>query len=487
MIGVDRTGKFELIPVGRIRPVAQLIRSRPSPEELESLTASIRRHGVLQPVLVRPVGRDFEIICGIRRWLAAREAGLGVIPAIVRELDAREAIEIAIAENRDRKPLTEQERRRALTQLSLLFPTRSTKELESWIGPAEAEPARSAPPTRIDVPEPALPAWMDESAPAETVETHVAAPEKYWLDELAARAPEPPPVTDSGVRRRLLPAVREFLEEFTKTGMLDQERLGKLTGSLLESMEKDPPHLFLDLVYREPAKKYLPRHCLNVAKLAVYLGRAHGLARHELEELSVSGLLHDVGMFQVDETVFKKKTALSDEEWSRVRSHPREGSILLTKEALLREVVARVALEHHERADGSGYPEGKTREEMHIYARILNIVDTFEAITSPRVHRLPLLPHEGMRHIMDEGARGMLDWDLVELFAKTMAVFPIGSYVRVQTGEIGLVIRANPETPALPVVKIVADASRAMLKKPVILDLSLQDPGMSFEAIPKPF
>lgn len=481
MIGTDRRGRFETVPVGRLRPAPGLFRTLPEPGELASLVASIRKHGVIQPILVRPAARDeFEIVCGIRRWLAAREARLGAVPAIVRELDDREALEIALAENRDRRPIADDERVRALARLETLFPTHGRRELESWIGSAAEAPASEA------VEEPVLPAWMDEE-PAETVanlpppEAETPAPDEtqtYWLEEIRTHggaeadlaAPAP---------RRLVPQVRQFLETFTKTGLLDAIRLKAIVDELFESLEKDPPHHFLDLEYREPPRRYLPRHSLNVTKLAVWLGRARGLARPELEELALGTLLHDVGIFQVDEAAFKKRTALNDEEWALVRSHPREGQILLTREALLREVIAHVSLQPAE-----GVEEWRGR--ISRYAKIINLVDTYEAMISPRVNRLPVLPHEGLRALMDEGAKGMLDWEYVELFTRTMGIYPVGSYVRMRTGEVGVVVRANEETPALPVVRIFADASRAILAKPVLLDLSLQDPPLAFEAIARP-
>lgn len=480
VIGVDRTGKYKLVPVGRIRLAPRSVRTLPTPEELEPLAASVKRHGILQPIVVRPAGPDFEVVCGIRRWLAAREARLGTIPAIVRDLDDREAVEMALAENRDHKPLSDEEQRRALAHLTVLFPVRSRQELLAWVRPPEAAEERPE--------EPVLPSWMDESA-----ETPVAEPPhagertvvpgevpKYWLEQAAERAGAEPETPAPRGPRRLLPQVRDFLELFTKTGMMDSVQTQALVDGLIEAMEQGPPHGFLNLAYREPPRKYLPRHCLNVAKLALFLGRAQGLERADLAALSLSALLHDVGMFQVDEHAFKRRTALSDTEWEEVRSHPREGQILLTKEALLREVFAHLSV------PASSPDEEKRKEQIHVFAKIVNVVDTYESMVSPRVHRLPVLPHEGMRALMDEGAKGMLDWTLVELFARTMGLHPIASYVRMQTGEVGIVVRANPESPALPVVRVIADSTGRILVRPVLLDLALQDPPLVFDPIARP-
>ena len=254
----------------------------------------------------------------------------------------------------------------------------------------------------------------------------------------------------------------------------------------MRRLEKEPAYEFLDLSYRGRTKRYVTRHCLNVAKLAMYLARELGLPPPEIEQVAVCGLLHDVGMMKVKEDVFTKHAALDQEEWEQVKGHPIEGALLLTKEVVLRDVVARVALEHHEKPDGSGYPQGKKKEEIHLYARLINVVDTYGAMVSPRAHRLPMLPHQAMKVVMDDGAKGMLDWDLVHAFVKAMSVYPVGSYVRLQGGEIARVVRASSEIPDKPVIAVVADAQRNIFKVPVEIDLAMTEPTPKFEPIPSP-
>jgi HD-GYP domain-containing protein (c-di-GMP phosphodiesterase class II) len=169
-----------------------------------------------------------------------------------------------------------------------------------------------------------------------------------------------------------------------------------------------------------------------------------------------------------------------------VKGHPIEGALLLTKEVVLRDVVARVALEHHEKPDGTGYPAGKKKSETHLYARLINVVDTYGAMVSPRAHRLPMLPFQAMRVVMDDGAKGMLDWDIVQAFVRALSIYPIGSYVRLEGGEIARVVRSQPEIPEKPVIAVIADAQRNFLRTPVEIDLAMTEPTPSFEPIPSP-
>jgi HD-GYP domain-containing protein (c-di-GMP phosphodiesterase class II) len=205
-----------------------------------------------------------------------------------------------------------------------------------------------------------------------------------------------------------------------------------------------------------------------------------------IREICVCGLLHDVGMMKIKQEIFTKHAALDQEEWEQVKGHPIEGALLLTKEVVLRDVVARIALEHHEKPDGTGYPAGKKKNETHLFARLINVVDTYGAMVSPRAHRLPMLPFQAMRVVMDDGAKGMLDWDLVQSFVKALSIYPIGSYVRLEGGELARVIRSQPEIPEKPVIAVIADAQGNLLRTPVEIDLAMTEPTPLFAPVPSP-
>lgn len=477
MIGQDRQPKIESIPIGRLQPRQFPSRREGTEEEVGRLAASIKRHGLIHPLLVRPSGRGYEIVCGQRRFLACKSLGMGEVPAVVRPLDDKQALELSLAENAQRGGLTARDRRLLLKRLEELFPGRKPEELEAWMGPAEGSSESS---------DQSLPGWLNRIPETEANPLSVV----MSSDPGAAPGSETKvmmaPSNTITSRGGLLSRVKLLLNKLTKSGRLDAELLQNVVGELVRRLGKEPAYEFLDLSYRGRTKRYVTRHCLNVAKLAMYLARELGLPPAEIEQVAVCGLLHDVGMMKVKEDVFTKHAALDQEEWEQVKGHPIEGALLLTKEVVLRDVVARVALEHHEKPDGSGYPQGKKKEEIHLYARLINVVDTYGAMVSPRAHRLPMLPHQAMKVVMDDGAKGMLDWDLVHAFVKAMSVYPVGSYVRLQGGEIARVVRASSEIPDKPVIAVVADAQRNIFKVPVEIDLAMTEPTPKFEPIPSP-
>jgi len=326
----------------------------------------------------------------------------------------------------------------------------------------------------------------------------------------AVREPEPPrpersvpvsPPADAGetkvlvktgasadgvvLRSTLIWRTRMLLNKLTKSGKLDHDLLNSVVDELMAKLGQQPLPDFLDLTYRGGTRRYVSRHCLNVAKLAIFFGRSLGMGLEDLREIAVCGLIHDAVMMKVKQEVFTKHAALDQEEWEQVKGHPIEGALLLTKEVVLRDVVARVAQEHHGNADGTGNPPGK-KNPTHLFARLMNVVDTYGAMVSPRAHRLPMLPYQAMRVVMDDGAKGMLDWDLVQAFVRALSIYPIGSFVRLEGGEIARVVRAQADLPEKPVIAVIADAQGNLLRMPVEIDLAMTEPAPRFEPIPSP-
>lgn len=511
MTGNDRGARVERIPLASIRPRRLPSRAPASDADIRRLAASIREHGLIHPILVRSIGREYEVVSGQRRYQACKSLGFPEIVAVVRSLDDRQAFEISLAENARRDSLSPEDRVETLRRLGAMFPGRPKEELETWLGP-ESQPAGAPLLNWLDsvnrkdpAPEPVSVVVSDQSSPVlaavqdpESLDAAPGKPEPARPERPVAVSP-PPEAGETKVLVRtgapsdgvvlhssLIRRTRTLLNKLTKSGKLDHELLDSVVDELLHKLEQQPLPDFLDLTYRGATRRYVSRHCLNVSKIAIFLARSLGMGPEDLREIAVCGLLHDAGMAKVKEEVFTKHAALDQEEWEQVKGHPIEGALLLTKEVVLRDVVARIALEHHERPGGAGAAAGKRKNQTHLYARMMNVVDTYGAMVSPRTHRLPMLPYQAMRVVMDDGAKGMLDWDLVQAFVKALSIYPIGSFVRLEGGEIARVVRAQPDLPEKPVIAVIADAQRNLLRTPVELDLAMTEPAPKFEPVPSP-
>ncbi|MCX7570181.1 HD-GYP domain-containing protein [Tumebacillus sp. DT12] len=218
---------------------------------------------------------------------------------------------------------------------------------------------------------------------------------------------------------------------------------------------------------------YLFHKSVNVAILATAIGLAKGYAAKELTELGMGALLHDIGNTKVPAELLNKPGIYSEIEFQTVKKHTEWGFDILREQDGISLLSAHVALQHHERVDGSGYPRGLRGKEIHEYAQIVGICDVYEALISRRFHREAHLPHEALEFVMATGGT-LFDHNLVTLFAKNVAIYPIGMTVRLNTNETAVVVSLNPEYPQRPVVRLLTDDSGRQLDMPYDIDLTKQ-------------
>lgn len=185
-----------------------------------------------------------------------------------------------------------------------------------------------------------------------------------------------------------------------------------------------------------------------------------------------SSLLHDIGMLKIPEEVITKPEELAKEERDPVKKHPTYGLKLLDKINSLTKSTSEVICQHHEKIDGTGYPEGKRGEEISEHAKIVAIADIYEALTHPRPYRRSrILPCDAVKMIVQE-AGSSFDPKLVKVFLNYITCYPVGSFVLLNNNEIGRVILTNENLPLRPVVEIVFDSGGKPPEQPKRIDLA---------------
>ena len=215
-----------------------------------------------------------------------------------------------------------------------------------------------------------------------------------------------------------------------------------------------------------------PRHMLNTAIFAVKIGQGVGVTDDELPELALAASLHDLGMAIVPARILNKPGGLTDEEWTLVRLHPEKGFRLLQGLGPAYERLANVVLQHQEREDGSGYPRGLKGDEIHEFAKIIGLADTYEALTHPRPYRpQPRSPLEVVKEIIGS-ERQRFPGHILKGFIRNLSTFPVGSWVRLNTGEMARIAATNPAFPLRPVVEILMDARGERVEPSRRIDLS---------------
>ncbi|TCK92841.1 HD-GYP domain-containing protein (c-di-GMP phosphodiesterase class II) [Natranaerovirga hydrolytica] len=211
--------------------------------------------------------------------------------------------------------------------------------------------------------------------------------------------------------------------------------------------------LMVNLIDLKTYDDYTYYHCVNVAVLSIVMGINYGLNKQKLIELGLGAVLHDVGKMFVDKDILNKEDVLEKEEYDYIKKHTEFGYRYL-KETFDIPMSSYVSvLQHHERLDGTGYPNQCKGKEVTLFARIIAIADVYDALISNRSYRTALLPSEAIEYLMGNG--DAFDTELIKLFITKIAPYPIGVTVQLSNGFIG-VVKENFEDACLrPKVKII--------------------------------
>lgn len=220
-----------------------------------------------------------------------------------------------------------------------------------------------------------------------------------------------------------------------------------------------------------PGADYIAFHQARVCVLALRIGAGIGYDRGRLLSLGQASALFDVGLWQIPDTILRRVDTLSGEELALWRSHPKLSADIVRRWGPGDERVVQTILEHHEREQGQGFPQGLYGPAIDPDAKIIALVDTYAALTLPASSRPRLRPHEAIREIV-KTRNDQFPAALVKALLSEISVFPPGTVVRLNTDEVGRVIAVNRNHPLRPKVEILADGKGQRLAAPKLLDLS---------------
>ncbi|MFD0051403.1 HD-GYP domain-containing protein [Actinomycetes bacterium NPDC127524] len=206
---------------------------------------------------------------------------------------------------------------------------------------------------------------------------------------------------------------------------------------------------------------YIFTHSLNVTLYTLAIGIELKLNQKQAEILGLGAILHDVGKMLVPAQVLMKEGRLTEEEFQMIKKHSEFGFHLLKGIHTLPLLVAHCAYQHHERLDGSGYPRGLVSDEIHQFGKIIAVADVFDAVTSNRVYRKAMLPHEGLE-ILYAGSGSQFDPNVIEAFRKAVAIYPTGLTVELSDGRKGVVSAQNSGMSERPKIFIMEQEGRKL-------------------------
>jgi HD-GYP domain-containing protein (c-di-GMP phosphodiesterase class II) len=219
--------------------------------------------------------------------------------------------------------------------------------------------------------------------------------------------------------------------------------------------------------------EYRYHHGVSMAVWAAILGRHIGLHRHELEKLAVGCAMCDIGMTQLPPELLDQAENLTPAQLRIIRAHPTMGAELVATSKRVDIEIIGIIENHHERMDGSGYPRGIKGASIPLLARIAGLVDTYDAMITPRPYASARTSHEATQELLDCKGHQFQE-ALVEQFVQAIGLFPTGTMVELNTGEVAIIVAQNATRRLKPEIVVVLNAGKERLATPRVVNLDNQ-------------
>lgn len=283
-----------------------------------------------------------------------------------------------------------------------------------------------------------------------------------------------PEMLQEETRRKALIEIKQQFQSMS--GMKTKNRIphfGKALSGVMNAILEDigsQKEAMIMLMDMNSSDFDLYNHSLNVCVYTLVLGVASGYTRQQLMEIGLGALLHDIGKTQIAPEILHKPSRLSDEEFKIIQQHTTYGHRILKDEPGIPLLSAHCALQHHERIDGSGYPFGLKDKEIHEYAKWIALADSYDAMTTNRVYKRALLPHQAVE-VLYTGSGTLYEQWMLEKFRDCVAIYPVGISVKLSTGEVGVVASIHSRVPQRPLIRVLKDADGQTLSSPYEINL----------------
>jgi putative nucleotidyltransferase with HDIG domain len=266
---------------------------------------------------------------------------------------------------------------------------------------------------------------------------------------------------------------RKMLRDIRLGQQIEMEQLEPVVENMVDSIFNSPDAL-LPLARLKDHDNYTFQHSVSVCTLMIAFARFLKLDRPIIKEIAMGALLHDVGKAKVPDEILNKPAKLTDAEFAKMKSHVVQSIIILQNTPGITQIMLDVAGQHHERHDGTGYPNGLKGEQISLYGRMGAIVDVYDALTSERVYKKGMPPTEALSKLL-EWSSHHFDPEMVRLFIKTVGIYPTGTLVRLKSERLAIVLAQHPEKLMQPFVLVVYNAKGKHYLKPEALDLAAAD------------
>jgi HD-GYP domain-containing protein (c-di-GMP phosphodiesterase class II) len=267
------------------------------------------------------------------------------------------------------------------------------------------------------------------------------------------------PASDKSNLDAYLRAIDEYEHIATSVGSgeeIDRSKVDATVNLLLEKVKDGRNEMIQLILMGGRIERKIAAGVINTTILSAIMGTVLKFTSHRLIQLATAALLHDTGMVKVPKAILKKKEKLSPEEMNLIRTHPIHSYRLITKDLKYPEEIGVIALQHHERWDGQGYPRKLRGEDINLAARILAVADAYISMINNRPHRNSMIGYSAMKNLLNDNGRHF-DPKILKVFLESMGIYPIGSIVQLNNSAIGRVVQTHSEAPLRPAVELIID------------------------------
>ena len=247
-------------------------------------------------------------------------------------------------------------------------------------------------------------------------------------------------------------AVMSMFAEVRMGKALPIGEMSSLVDEINQSVSRNPGAL-LSLAKLKNKDDYTYLHCVAVCALMIALGKQMGIDGPMLKSLGMAGLLHDVGKMAIPDEVLNKPGRLTEQEFDVMKSHSVRGWEILKASFGVDDIALDVCLHHHERMDGTGYPDQLSSDALSLHARMGAVCDVYDAITSNRCYKAGWAPADALRK-MAEWQVGHFDATVFKAFVKTVGIYPVGTLLKLKSGRLAVVTDQSNQSLLKPIVKV---------------------------------
>jgi putative nucleotidyltransferase with HDIG domain len=262
---------------------------------------------------------------------------------------------------------------------------------------------------------------------------------------------------------------KDVFDSIRKGRSFSMSKIEEAAQNIVESILRNSDAL-ISLCQIRGYDEYTYTHSVNVSVLTTSLASSLGYNQDQLLEIGVGGMLHDIGKMRVPESILNKPGKYTDWEFDMMKKHPEYGLDIVKEKKSISDFSRQMIILHHERYNGKGYPKNLKGNEIAEIGLMGAVADVYDALTSNRVYRAAWTPQKALAVIF-KGCDAEYSRDIVERFTKQIGIYPVGSFVRLASGEMGIVTRVDKGHILLPEILILFDKNGKRLAKPLEYDL----------------